>query len=317
LKAKHFLEVSEVCRKRGETWLLHPLSFALAAGEKLAVAGATGTGKTTLLRIVAGLEPRDGGAVWLEGSPVKGPHERLMPGHPSIAYLSQHFELRNHYRVREELDYSNVMDAAAAANIFRLCRIDHLLHRWTSELSGGERQRIALARMLVKSPRLLLLDEPFTNLDAAHKRIMKEVIERVRLALGMTCILVGHEPADLLPWADRILVMREGSAVQLDTAFRVYNHPESAYTAALFGPVNVVEAETLRRLGLEGGPRFLRPERLKLVQGREGAAGGKVTAVHYLGSHEEVEVDVAGQCIVVRAGVGAFVKGEWVHLLFS
>src|SRR6202012_4844162 len=110
----------------------------------------------------------------------------------------------------EILSYSNDLSGEAAAGLYALGRIDHLLGRRTDQLSGGERQRIALTRLLVKPPRLLLLDESFSNLDPLHKRILKNVITDISERLGITCILVSHDPRDLLSWAEEILVLREG-----------------------------------------------------------------------------------------------------------
>src|ERR1700744_572039 len=152
------------------------ISFTQEKGRKLAIAGETGSGKSTLLKMIAGLAEVASGEIRFEGSRVLGPLERLVPGQPGIAYLSQHFELWHNYRVEEVLSYANDLSVEESVELYGICHIDHLLARRTDQLSGGERQRIALARLLVKPPRLLLLDEPFSNLDMIHKRSLKNII---------------------------------------------------------------------------------------------------------------------------------------------
>jgi iron(III) transport system ATP-binding protein len=163
------------------------ISFTQQKARKLAIAGETGSGKSTLLKMIAGLAQPAEGEIRFRGERVLGPQERLVPGQPGIAYLSQHFELWNNYRVEEILSYANDLSVEAAAALYAICRIDHLLARRTDQLSGGERQRIALARLLVRPPRLLLLDEPFSNLDHIHKSLLKTVIRDIGLARS-----IGH-----------------------------------------------------------------------------------------------------------------------------
>src|SRR6478672_4156198 len=187
----------------GKTTVKH-ISFDQQVGEKIAIAGETGSGKTTLLKMIAGLIQPQTGMISLEGERVQGPDEQLIPGHPRIGYLSQHFELRNNYRVEELLDMANLVPDDEAEKIYSICDIAHLKQRWTDQLSGGEKQRISLAKLLTARPRLLLLDEPYSNLDLIHKRKMKLAIEELGEQMGITCILVSHDAADMLSWADKI-----------------------------------------------------------------------------------------------------------------
>ena len=142
------------------------IHFTQQRFEQIAIAGETGSGKTTLLKMIAGLIQPTSGEILLENQRVKGPDEQLIPGNKKIAYLSQHFELRNNYKVYEVLEMVNQLTPEKADSIYSICRIKHLLQRWTDELSGGEKQRIALARLLSTSPNLLLLDEPFSKMTA-------------------------------------------------------------------------------------------------------------------------------------------------------
>ena len=236
---------------------LENITFTLQKNQRLAIAGETGSGKSTLLKIIAGLAaptpapgettppgtnvapatnfPPEAAAVLFEGTRVAGPLERLIPGQPGIAYLSQHFELWHNYRVAEVLDYSNDLEPADAGSLYELCHIEHLLDRRTDQLSGGERQRIALARLLVHPPRLLLLDEPFSNLDMIHKRTLKTVIKKTAQRFDITTILVSHDPYDTLTWADKLIILKDGRIVQQGTPREVYEKPADEYTAALLG----------------------------------------------------------------------------------
>ncbi|RYG26739.1 MAG: ATP-binding cassette domain-containing protein, partial [Chitinophagaceae bacterium] len=192
------LSVKDLSKSIGAVPVVSAISFNLGAGRKLALAGETGSGKTTLLKLIGGYIQPDSGKILFKGKPVLGPEEKLIPGHREIGYVSQHFELRNNYRVEEELSYTNQLTDEAAAKIYEICHISHLLKRWTDELSGGEKQRIVIARVLISSPALLLLDEPFSNLDLQHKEDMKIIIRDVGMELGIACIMISHDPLDTL-----------------------------------------------------------------------------------------------------------------------
>jgi len=225
---------------------LDNLGFSQRKGQRLAIVGETGSGKSNLLKTIAGLLTPSAGAVYFEGARVLGPLERLIPGQPGIAYLSQHFELWNNYHVQEILSYTNDLSPQEASELYQLCHIDHLLERRTDQLSGGERQRIALARILVHPPRLLLLDEPFSNLDMIHKRILKKVIADSASRFDITCTLVSHDPRDILPWANEVLVLRDGRLIRQGPPLDVYSRPENEYTAALLGDYILDKGKFLR-----------------------------------------------------------------------
>jgi ABC-type sugar transport system ATPase subunit len=214
---------------------LENIAFTLEKHQRLAITGETGSGKSTLLKIIAGLAAPQKGSIQFEGEKVLGPLDRLIPGQPGIAYLSQYFELWHNYRVAEILDYTNDLEPTDAAVLYRLCHIDHLLKRRTDQLSGGERQRIALARLLVHPPPLLLLDEPYSNLDLNHKRTLKAVIKNIEERFDITTILVSHDPYDTLTWADTLLVLKDAKLIRQGAPRELYAKPESEYTAGLLG----------------------------------------------------------------------------------
>ncbi|HEV2352998.1 MAG TPA: ABC transporter ATP-binding protein, partial [Puia sp.] len=300
-------------------YALSAISFSQKSGQRLALTGSTGSGKSSLLKLIAGLLQPDEGTILFEGKPVAGPAETLVPGHPGISYLSQHFELRSNYRVGEVLSYANEMPAEEAATLYEVCRIDHLMHRKTDQLSGGERQRVALARLLVRPTRLLLLDEPYSNLDRVHRELLQAVVDDVLGRYRMSCILISHDPSDILPWADQILVLREGELIQMATPERIYRQPADEYVAGLFGKYNRIHSSLAARLGRlpgsgEGRDLLVRPEKLTLSAVGRTAAQGIVARIDFMGGYYEVEVDLAGCRLLVRVDTNAYQEGQVVFV---
>lgn len=296
------VQVSGVSFEEGGAVVISPLSFSLLQGRKLAIAGESGAGKSTLLQLIGGLVEPTTGEVRIAGSRVRGPAVALVPGHPGVEYLSQKSDLPKFLRVSQVLRYASKRPLAEAQGIFELCRIAHLLDRRTDELSGGEQQRVALARRLLGSPRLLLLDEPFSNLDRVHKHLMQGIIEQLGQQLGITCVLVSHDATDTLSWADELLVLQQGRVVQRATPTDIYNKPANEYTAALFGDYNLVHGAEAQRLALKStlaGPLLVRPEQFRIEVAGSGLPG-RVRAIRFFGSYYELEVQLSENTIRVR-----------------
>jgi ABC-type sugar transport system ATPase subunit len=311
------LSVSAVTKRHDSETILKDISFTQRKLQRIAIAGETGSGKSTLLKIIAGLVAPDAGEIMFGAERVHT--DRLVPGQPGIAYLSQHFELPKFLRVEQVLEYANALTKEEAARLYEICQINHLLHRKTDQLSGGERQRIAMARLLTTAPAMLLLDEPFTHLDMPHKNTLKTVIRDLGKRLGITCILVSHDPEDSLSWADKILVLRDGEMIQQGTPLKVYNQPVNEYVAGLFGRYNVVtEVFKPWQNSIEAKPRnknfFLRPEHLAITRKRSGAMKGEVERVLFMGSHFELEVRLADQVMVIRSEDNSIRKGDTVYV---
>lgn len=301
------LQLKNITASIREEIILSDINFNQQPLENIAIAGESGTGKTTLLKIIAGLFQPMSGEVIFEGEKVVGPDEKLIPGNPVIAYISQQFELRNNYRVEEELDYTNQLTSAEATAIYEICEISHLLDRWTDELSGGEKQRIVTARALIAHPKLLLLDEPFSNLDPGHKQIMKSMINSITSKLKISCILVSHDPHDTLSWANKIIVLQKGKIIQMATPREIYLQPVNEYCAALFGKYNLLSKETaalfpgMTKIADAGKRIILRPEHFKLSdQSYRNAVKAIVTKVHFVGSFQEIEVMVNDETFLMR-----------------
>ena len=307
------LELRGISLQEHGVVVLQPLSFVQRRGHRVALAGESGAGKSTVLQLIAGLVQPSAGEIVVDGSRVRGPAVALVPGHPGVAYLSQKSDLPKFLRVEQVLQYASRRSTVEAHTLYKVCRIDHLLARRTDQLSGGEQQRVALARLLLSGPRLLLLDGPFSNLDRVHKRLLQTVIEELGTQLGITCWLVSHDAADVLSWADEILVLHRGRIVQRGTPAQIYQQPVDEYTAGLFGDYNLLEGAGRQVLAPEiagDGALLVRPEQLLLEPVVASSAVGTVGMVRFFGSYYESEVQLASTVIRVRSSQASFATGE-------
>lgn len=315
------LRVDNISKNEANQTILHPISFQLPAQQKLAIVGETGSGKSTLLRIIAGHIAPDTGKIYFNQERVWSPPVTLLPGHPGIAYLSQHYELRNNYKVHELLSYQNALSDESAAQLYKVCQVDHLLQRKNDELSGGERQRIALAKLLVGVPQLLLLDEPFSNLDIPHKQIINSVVYAISQQLKTTCILVSHDPVDTLSWADEIMVLKNGQLIQRGTPQEIYYHPVNAYVAGLFGTYTLLEEKhhpfrAYWNIQDTSSTICIRPEQLIITDEHTHALDCVVENVLFCGSYWSVTAKHGEYTIVLHTQENITEPGSliWVRL---
>lgn len=322
------LKVKDLAKKGDDNFLLSGITFSQKKHEQIAIAGETGAGKSTLLKLIAGLMQPDSGDLLFEGRRIPGPDERLVPGHPGIGYLSQHFELQKSLRVEQVLAYANALTDRVANRLFTVCQIDHLLSRRTDQLSGGEKQRVAICRLLISSPRLLLLDEPFSHLDMMHKHTLKDVIRDIGEKLRITCIMVSHDPLDTLSWAAKILVMKDGRIIQAGDPNVVYRQPVNAYSGGLFGKYNLVDPEKATAFAKlpavktfvrknPGKKIFFRPEHVILARKTARSVRGKIEKNIFYGSFRELEVSVPGALITLRANAAHAAAHGVVYLSVS
>lgn len=311
------LEVSGVSCEREDALIIDTISFTQQPFQKIVLAGETGSGKSSLLKLIAGLEQPTSGKLIFNGKKIIGPADQLVPGHAKIAYLSQQFELPRFLRVEQVLEYSNSLSEQTSSKIFSICKIDHLLARKTHQLSGGEKQRIAIARLLIQKPKLLLLDEPFSNLDRAMKQTLKTIVDDIGKRLKITCILVSHEPQDTLPWADQIIVLKQGKIVQQGSAKQIYEHPCDSYIASLFGIFNELNRKWIERFAIITSARsiILRPEDFRIVKPSAGAVEGTISNILFMGDHRLLEISLGQKSIFVRTSLTRFQVNESISIM--
>ena len=213
------LRLQDVTKAYGKRTAVTSFSLEIAPGESVAMLGPSGCGKTTVLRLIAGLERPDSGEIWIDNRQVASDGHNTVPASDrQVGLVFQDLALWPHLNVRDNLAF--VVESTALRKserearideFLKICRIDHgQAGRYPHELSGGEQQRVALARALVGFPRVLLLDEPFSNLDAALRASLREELAAMQHQLRVTTIYVTHDPADAAALANRTIVMREG-----------------------------------------------------------------------------------------------------------
>ena len=290
--------------------LLTSISFEVGEGERLAIVGETGSGKSTLLKSIGGLTMINAGKILFMGSKVEGPEERLVAGHDQISYLSQHFELPKFITVRDFLNRKEVIKVENPEHIYKACRIQNLLDRDTRALSGGEKQRVALTKELLRAPEILLLDEPFSNLDFNHKRIIREVLDEIKRDLSITILMVAHDPKDVLSWADKVMVLHKGKMIQYERPSLLFERPVNEYVASLFGAYSLVSVDGLEEdivpdWHLLNDQVFLRPHNIQLQKDSSGYAG-KVAKVRYYGAYDELTITSRIGNVITNAAVGSF-----------
>lgn len=249
------LALIDVAKSYGATQVLGGVSLHLEEREFVAFLGPSGSGKSTLLRIIAGLETLDSGEVWLGGERIDG----LAPGKRGIAMVFQHYALYPHMTVRENMAFGLVNAKVAREEIARriaqaadILEIASQLDKKPGQMSGGQRQRVAIGRAIVKQPRLFLLDEPLSNLDAALRGRTRVELAQLRHRVDAGLIMVTHDQAEAMTLADRIVVMNDARIQQVGTPAEVYARPANAFVARFVGspPMALLPASIA---GGEGG----------------------------------------------------------------
>ncbi len=318
---------------RSGTPTVNDMGFNLKSGQIVALLGPSGCGKTTTLRLIAGFERPDAGSISLEDSVLYGAGVDVPPERRGIGFVFQDYALFPHLTVLENvtfglLNLKKPERLERAREVLGMVGLLVFQDRLPSQLSGGQQQRVALARALAPHPKLILLDEPFSSLDANLRASTRLEVRRILEAFGATALLVTHDQEEAMSFADRIIVMRDGSIEQDGTPESVYGQPRTAFVANFLGRTNLIPARAsgsfaMGILGLvplthsASGPVMLsvRPESLKL--GSEGLAA-KVTAREFKGHDLTYTLEAGNVQLVVQTdhtnslqvGDGTFVKLE-------
>ena len=297
------LELKEIKKSftEGEA-VLDNISLEISKGEFITLLGSSGCGKTTTLRIIAGLEQPDAGSVWLDGREVTG----LEPNQRDVNTVFQNYALFPHMNVAENIGYGLKLKKVPKSEIrkkvsqmLELVQLEGYEKRKPSELSGGQKQRVAIARALVNNPKVLLLDEPLGALDLQLRRAMQIELKHLQKKLGITFIYITHDQEEAINMSDRIAVMKDGRIEQIGTPDEIYNHPKTSYVATFVGNANILYgvAESIQgqnAIVKIGNDRVI----VKLETSQQDT--GDTRAKQYLAAGEKVTLAVRSENILLQ-----------------
>jgi iron(III) transport system ATP-binding protein len=310
----------------GDVRAVDDVSIDIERGQFVTLLGPSGCGKTTTLRLIAGFEFPSHGSIILDGKPI----DELPPNRRDMAMVFQSYAIFPHLSVFENIAYGLKIKKLSQADIrhkvagvLDLTELQGLENRAPNQLSGGQQQRVALARALVMEPKVLLFDEPLSNLDAKLRVQMRSEIRRIQQELGITSVYVTHDQDEAMVLSDKIVIMHKGRVQQVGNAIGIYRRPANRFVADFIGRANFLPVDILDRTGDrwqvrlhgltftasgaedvvsgKGAVLLVRPESLRLSA--QPPAGGDtlratVTRTFYLGSLAEYEIDLAGQRLI-------------------
>ena len=321
--------IVNMSKSYGNVLAIKKMNLEIKENEILAIVGPSGCGKSTLLKTIAGLEEIDSGSISIDEEKVDAKSEKIFvePENRRVGLVFQSYALWPHYTVFENIAYSLKIKKLCSRKIGRLVdfslktvHLEGKEKKYPNELSGGEQQRVALARALVMNPRLLLLDEPLSNLDAKLREKMQYEIKRIQKETRLTIIHVTHDQYEAMGIADRIAIMNEGELVQIGTPKNIYDYPKNRFVANFIGKSNLIYGNIISdkknrmielfdkisikdEYSIANESRIvlsIRPENISL-HSEKGLVSGKITSVVYRGSFVEYIIDIYGKSILVQS----------------
>src|SRR5713101_1046147 len=334
--AAPLLEIRNLAKSFGKNLVLRDISLQVAEGEFLTILGESGSGKTTLLRIIAGFESASSGEILMGGERL----HNLPPYKRQVNTVFQHYALFPHLTVAENVGYglkiARLPKSEVATRVeqaLELVKMTPFAASKPAKISGGQQQRIALARALVNRPRLLLLDEPLSALDANLRRQMQVELKSMQREVGISFVFVTHDQEEAMVMSDRIALLHMGELEQVASPRKIYNRPATAYTAQFIGHTNLLSGEVKHgvarcqslswRTGLRDGPGLfsLRPENISLApstgSGSKVRFRGKILRQAFHGATELIQVECAdGLVLSVRTASREDWNGD-INLEFS
>lgn len=333
--------------EKGYTTAVNNISYEFKEGELTTLLGPSGCGKTTMLRMIAGFETPSGGEIFIGDRDITN----VPPNMRDVSLVFQSYALFPHLSIYENIAYGLKVKKVPSeelkdrvSKVIKLMQLDGMENRYPNEVSGGQQQRVALARAIVIEPKLLLFDEPLSNLDAKLREYMRDEIRKLQLRLGITSIYVTHDQSEAMAISDKVIIMNGGNIEQIGSPQEIYYNPVNRFVANFMGKANfintvvsgmegrtanikigdaVIKASTPRESSFKESNKctlVVRPEAVRIVE-VGGHIGGVVKQVTFLGAIAEYTVDIGGSDIVIQTAnphsEGIIPNGRKVGLVFD
>ena len=343
IELRNILELKDISVSFDGETILDKLNLSIKDGEFVTFLGASGCGKTTTLRVIAGFISPDSGDVFFDGKRIND----LPPYKRQVNTIFQRYALFPHLNVYENVAFglrvSHTPDKEVRQRVAEMLKMVNLTgyeKRKVDKLSGGQQQRVAIARALVNNPRVLLLDEPLAALDYKLRKDMQNELRRIQRQTGITFIFVTHDQEEALSMSDTVVVMNEGKIQQIGSPTDIYNEPKNAFVADFIGESNIVDGVMLADYSVKlDGRTFecldkgflknepvdvvIRPEDVDIVPVEKGMLEGEVTSITFKGDYYEMIVDVCGFKWMVQATdeqkvgakVGLIIEPDAIHIM--
>lgn len=295
-----FLSITNVNKKINGKNILTDINLNISKGEFLVLLGESGCGKTTLLRIISGIEKNYEGSIYIEEENIT----KLQPFKRNFGMVFQNYALFPNMTVEKNITYGLYNKGYAKKEIeekleyiLNLVGLCNFKNKYPSQLSGGQQQRVALARTLILSPRVLLLDEPLSALDYNVRVKIREEIKKIQKNLGITTIMVTHDQEEALVMGDKIAIMKDSRIVQVDKPNEIYNKPKNQYIAKFMGDLNVIESNNNNKI-------YSRPEGVKYsFQKKEDYIEAIINNIQFRGAFYRVSLNVEGYLSEINVNV--------------
>ena len=334
------ITLNNITKSYGNVQVIHEFSEIFNDKEFITLLGPSGCGKTTMLRMIAGFEKPTTGEIKIDSVTVSSPSNFVPPNERNIGMVFQSYAVWPHMNVFDNVAYPLKIQGVSrpeikqrVENALESVHLSQYINRMPDELSGGQQQRVALGRALVSEPRVLLLDEPLSNLDAKLRESMRFEIKEVQRRFGITVVYVTHDQTEAMAMSDRIIVFNRGVVQQVDSPINIYRHPANQFVADFVGKINFLHGESSNgTITFSGGQSMsysgdklgrvvvaVRPENIFMTRDK-GALRGTLTHSYYLGDENDCRVDVDGNIIrVISSGrsYGEIKAGSQVRLDFD
>jgi len=319
-----FLQANKVSKtySGAEASGVKQISLEIIPGKITAIIGASGSGKSTLLRLLYGLLSPGEGTVNFKGERIWGPEEKLIPGHDAMKMVTQHTDDLNLFarvwdNVSGMLPSTNVkLKEEKTEQVLTQLNMMQLAYKRVADLSGGEKQRVAIARAIITRPEVLLLDEPFNQVDTSFREGLQHDIRQIVKETGLTVVMVSHDPAEVLSMADELIVLKQGEIVESGSPKSLYQNPLNLYTAELLTNCNVLNAEEAKACGIATGKDYvvIYPEWIRLNNILK-TSKWVVKEVLFKGFYEDLILENNGSILrVVNDESGKYAEGDIVGL---